>query len=188
MWAMKYGEWTMGQTEALLNKLGGIEVAHGILRGEIEVITKVVSFITHTFMVMVDETQTVEEAVKAGKFNWSDDDIVSANFSKPANGQKSEKEIVLFHFDKGMSSEAVIAAMDKAGYRPATILDILGLAVKEPDLQRKFPIVALGSVCGLAGVRRVAGLCGCARGSGLSLNYFDDVWHRGNYRFAAVRK
>ena len=31
----KYGEWTTGQTEALLNKLGGIEGAMKILRGEL---------------------------------------------------------------------------------------------------------------------------------------------------------
>lgn len=34
---MKYGDWSLGQTEALINKLGGQEVAEAILRGEKEV-------------------------------------------------------------------------------------------------------------------------------------------------------
>jgi hypothetical protein len=183
---MKYGNWTMGQTEALLNKLGGDEVAMGILRGTIEVITKLVSFITHTFMVMVDETQTVEELVKAEKFNWSND-IVSKNFPKPANGQKSEREIVLFHFNKGMFTKTIIAEMDKAGYKPATIWDLLGLAAKEPDLQRKFSITALGSICRIDGACLAAFLGGnsCERMMDLddiSIHWDDDC------RFAAVRK
>ena len=186
--AMKYGEWTMGQTEALINKLGGMDIALGILRGAIGMtVTMKVNFINHTFTVMVDETLSVEEAVKAGHFNWSNENITSVKFPKPAKGQKSEREVVLFQFDKNMSSEAVIVEMDKVGYKSATIWDLLGLAVKEPDLQRKFPVVALGSVCELLGFRRVAYLCGGSGARELGLFCFGSGWH-GNYRFAGVRK
>jgi len=182
----KYGDWTRGEDEALLNILGGVEVARGILRGAIEVITKVISFITK-FTVLVDETLSVEEAVKLGSFDRSNENITSVNFPKPASGQKLEKEVVLFHFGRNMSSEAVIAEMDKAGYKPATIWDLLGLAVKEPDLQRKFPILALGSVCRLNGHRRVAYLCESSGDRRLSLDYFGSDWS-GCFRFAGVRK
>ena len=36
----KYGDWTRGEDEALINKLGGLEVARGILRGELLVEVK----------------------------------------------------------------------------------------------------------------------------------------------------
>ena len=134
------------------------------------------NFITHTFTVLVDETLSVEEATRLGSFNWSNENITSANFPKPANGQNKEKEVVLFHFGRTMSSTAVIVEMDKAGCKPATIWDLLGLAKKEPDLQRKFPVVALGSVCRLRGGRLVAFLFGLSGVRRLLLGYFDSVW------------
>ncbi len=41
---MKYGTWTLGQTEALINKLGGAEFAIGILQGNVEIALRRVSF------------------------------------------------------------------------------------------------------------------------------------------------
>ncbi len=184
--AMKYGELTWGQTEALVNKLGGVDVVLGILRGVIEVVMKAVCFITHTFTVLVDETLSVEEAVKAGNFNWSNANITSANFPKPVNGTKSEKEVSLAYFGKNMSEEAVIAEVDKAGYRPTTTWEGLGLA-RKPDLQREFPIILLGSVCELDGDRRVTYLYGVAGSRGLDLGYLDDGFDA-RCRFAVVRK
>ena len=77
--------------------------------------------------------------------------------------------------------------MDKAGYKPATIWDLLGLAVKEPNLQRKFPIVAFGSVCGLNGKRDVAYLHEDGFRRELNPTWFGVGWSDG-YRFAGVRK
>ena len=36
--------------------------------------------------------------------------------------------------------------MDKAGYRPANLPELLSLGASQPELQRQFPIVAPGSV------------------------------------------
>lgn len=155
------------------------------LRGEM--VEKVVSYITATFTITVDETVSVEDAVKAGKFDWNNNNITSANFPKLANEQKSDKEIILFHFNKTMSSEVVIAEMDKAGYKPANILTLICLAVKEPDLQRKFPIVALGSVCRLVGDRLVPYLYERGSKRYLDLYFFGNDW-LDHYRFLAVRK
>jgi len=174
--------------EAIINKLGGEEGVAKFLRGEVElVVTKVINFITHTFTVLVNETLSVEKAVKEGKFDWVNDDIVSDNFPKLKDGKKSEKDVVLFHFNKDMSSEAVIAEMDKVGYKPASIWDLLGLAVKEPNLQREFPIVALGSVCKVDGHRDGPYLYRDSDGRYLDLHCFGDDWHDDD-RFAGVRK
>ena len=77
--------------------------------------------------------------------------------------------------------------MDKAGFKPATIWDLLGLAVKEPNLQRKFPVVALGSVCVLDGERHAPYLHEGGDGRGLVLGWFGGGWED-CYRFAGVRK
>ncbi|MFA5935146.1 MAG: hypothetical protein WC827_04665 [Candidatus Paceibacterota bacterium] len=184
---MKYGELNLGQIEALVNKLGGMDAVRNILSGVVEITTKVISYIVAVFTAMVDETVSVEDAVKTGKFDWSNDNITSANFPKITGGQKADKEVTIFHFNKTMTSEAVIAEMDKAGYKPANIWALIGLAVKEPDLQRKFPIVALGSVCELGGYRRVPYLYEGSSERNLGLLYFDDGWDD-RYRFLAVRK
>lgn len=156
------------------------------LRGEM--VEKIVSYIVAHFIVTVDETVFVEDAVKAGKFDWSEPKITSEKFPKLANGQKSDKEITLFHFNKTMfSSKAVIAEMDRVGYRPANIWELIGLAIKEPIIQRKFSIAALGSVCELDGYRRVPCLCEGRSGRILLLLYFDYDWDD-HYRFIAVRK
>ena len=142
------------------------------------------NFITHVFRVLVDETMTIEDAVKAGNFNRSNENITSERFPKPANGQKTEKEVVIFHFNKMMPSEAAIAEMDKAG----SIWVLLGLAIKEPDLQREFPIVALGSVCELNGNRYVAYLHkNFVAPRLLYLSCFSDTW-LDHCRFVGVRK
>jgi hypothetical protein len=40
---MKYGELNLGQVEAIVNKLGGIEGAMRLLRGELKVVCKTAS-------------------------------------------------------------------------------------------------------------------------------------------------
>lgn len=183
----KYGDWMRDEGEALLNKLGGIEIARNIIKGTVEVVTKVISYIVNTFTVLVDETLSVEEAIKLAKFDWFNDDITPKTFPKPKNGKKGDKEVAIFHFGKDISSEDAIAKMDEVGYRPASIWDLLGLAVKEPNLQRKFPIIALGSVCELNGLCRVAYLREVGGRRELDLVWFDEYWND-RCRFAGVRK
>ncbi|MCG2695058.1 hypothetical protein L6261_03190, partial [Candidatus Parcubacteria bacterium] len=85
------------------------------------------------------------------------------------------------------TSEQVIAEMDKVGYRPATIWELLALGIAQPNLQMEFPIIALGSLCVLGGERRVAGLYRDAVGRSLYLGWFGRDW-RDDCRFAGVRK
>jgi hypothetical protein len=153
-----------------------------------ESVSSLASLITYTFIILVDETKTVVKLVKEGKFDWSNDYISSKNFPKLAEGRKTLRETVIFHFGKSISSKQVIVEMDKAGYRPATIWELLGLALKEPDLQRKFSIIALGSTCYFDDLYHVAFLYersgGCRE---LSLCHFGNDWGADN-RFLGVHK
>lgn len=183
----KYGDWTRGEDEALLNILGGVEVDRNILKGTVKVVTEVISNIVNAFTVLVDETLSVEEAIKLGKFGWVNDDITSKTLPKLKDGKKGDKEVAIFHFGKDISSEDAIALMDKAGFKPATIWDLLGLAVKEPNLQRKFQVVALGSVCGRYDWRGAPCLDEDGVRRRLGLRWFDGDWNDSD-RFAGVRK
>ena len=137
----KYGDWTRGEDEALLNKLGGVEVARNILKGTVEVVTKVMSYIINTFTFLVDETISVEEAVKLGKFDWFNDDITSKTFPKAKDGKKENKETAVFHFNRSISSEDAITEMDKAGYKPATIGTCWVSLSKSRTFKGSFPLL-----------------------------------------------
>ena len=136
--------------------------------------------ITHTtFTVTVDETKTVEELVSEGGHDHHDWDglrINSKNFPRHENGAKSEKDIVLFHFGKKMTSGRIVGEMEKEGYRPATAHELLSLGIAHPELQREFPVVALGfPSISLWGRRAAYGHC------------FEHNW-AGCHRFAGVLK
>lgn len=156
------------------------------LRGEM--VEKVISYITDTFIVMVDETLSVEEAAKVGKFHLKNDSIItSEEFPKLAKGKKLDREIVLFHFTQEMVPKEIITEMNRAGYRPANIWELIALAVREPKLQIGLKVFALNSAGLLGGHFRVPCLCLYDSGRSLCLSYFNPGWD-GCYRFAAIHK
>jgi len=140
-----------------------------------------------TFKVLVDYTKSLEQMIKAGKYDLVNNDITSDHFHITGSGQK-EVEITLFHFNRGISSDGAIAEMKKAGYRPALVEELLVLGAAEKELQKQFPIVALGSVCRSSpdGYRNMPCLSWAGGGRGLGLNLFGDGWPE-DWRFSAVR-
>ena len=94
---------------------------------------------------------------------------------------------MLFHFNRSISSDDAIAEMDKAGYRPCLIEDLLSLGVAYKKLQKQFPIVALGSVWrNSPGTRYVPSLYWDGHGRFLYLSCSGRDWVA-DCRFAVVR-
>lgn len=146
----------------------------------------IVGKVHRVFKVVVDYSRDLGQMIAAGKYDWTDNDITADNFPVKGEGRQ-EREVALFHFNRVISSNDAIKEMASAGYRPATIEELLALGQVQPELQRQFPIVALGSVCrDPRGHRLVPYLCGSAVGRRLGLLCFDADWVE-RYRFAAVR-
>ena len=140
-----------------------------------------------TYPVMIDYADTFEQRLASGRYDWKNDDINKKNFPVKGDGTV-ERALELAHYGKNMSTDAVLAAIDATGYRPATIEELLAFGAKYPDLQREFPIVALGSVWrGWGGNRGVACLYGGDAGRGLHLDWLESDWSE-HYRFLVVRK
>ena len=139
-----------------------------------------------TLLVEVDGTKTIKQLIADGKYDWKNSDVNQKNYPI-ANTTKRTTEIELFHFNRTTSSDEAKKEMDKAGFRPATIKELLTLGSSNPELQRQFPIIALGSVCRLGFVRFVACLRVGGSGRELDLDYLASDWGD-YYRFAAVRK
>jgi len=140
-----------------------------------------------TYKVTVDYGQSLDTMITAGRYDWKNGDINDQNF--PISGRRtSETEIALFHFNKGMSTDAVLAELDKRGFRAATLPELLALGADQPELQRQFPIIALGSVWrDPIGIRCVAYLDGSGAERYLNLYWYGRDW-KDICRFAAVRK
>lgn len=163
--------------EASLNGLSGVD------RDEVR---KLYGLSPKTLRIVVDYSLSLEQMIAAGKYDWKNDDITAKRFPLKGNG-KVELEPKLFYFGRDMSSDNVIAEMDKEGFRPCTIEELLAIGEQHPELQRKFPLVALGSVSEINGDHDVAYLHRDDSGRYTNLDWFDSDWDDFD-RFPAVRK
>ncbi len=142
-----------------------------------------------TYTVTVDLDKKLKAMIEAGRYDWTNSDITDKHFPIEGSGQ-SQVEIILRHYDKVMSTDAVLADLDQNGLRPATIAELLALGAdpKTRDLQREFPIIALGSVWQrLYGYRYCPYLYRNGSKRHLRLDWIVSDW-REICRFAAVRK
>ena len=139
------------------------------------------------FRLQVNYDLNVKEAIKAGKYDWENDDINDKNFLSKRSGS-ALIDIRLVHFNKDMSFEDVLKELNKMGLRPVELPELLALGAECPAEQRKYPVVALGSVWrSWDGNRYVAYLYGHGGKRGLGLDDSGDGWD-GHCRFAAVCK
>ena len=139
-----------------------------------------------TYLVTVRKDRTLVQMIEAGKYDWVNSDITSERF--PDIGPDGEYELVLVHFNRVVSTEEALAEIRRRGLDPATLVQLLALGENFPDVQRQFPVIALGSCCVLSGGYRCSP---CLSVSGhrrrLNLDWLGDGWH-GDCRFLAFRK
>ncbi|MDD4412370.1 MAG: hypothetical protein PHR00_01870 [Patescibacteria group bacterium] len=136
----------------------------------------------------VDYSLSIKEAVKAGNYNWVNKYITADNYPVlPGEEGQKDLKFVLVHYNREMSSDNAIAEMNNK-LRPATAREFFSFCAKYPDLQRQFPITALGQQwVNIDGFRKV--LCSVRYDSdrGLDLISFGYDWP-GYYRFLFVCK
>ena len=117
-----------------------------------------------------------------GNYEWKNDRSCAEIDQTPG-----ERIMLVKHFGRNTTSEANIVEMDKLGYRPATHLEAYAFARANPELQRHFPIIALGSSALSGGNRYVAVLSGGPVRRILDFHWFGGEWSSDS-RFLAVRK
>ncbi len=137
--------------------------------------------------IFVDYTRPLADLIKAPGFDWVNSDITEKHFPI-TNRPNGDVEMKIFHFNRDMGSDEAIREMEKRGYRPAELPEALAYAKANPDEQRKYPILILGSVWRhWDGRRDFPYLWDGGSGRRLSLDWFDDEWRSG-CRFLACRK
>ncbi len=152
-----------------------------------DVLAEIIQREENVYTLTINYSRSVEDGVKAGEYDWSNKEITSSHFPNEEIGIK-KVSIELVHFGRDIEANEVLSELDKMNLRPAILKELLTLGEKHPDLQRKFSIIALGSIGhGLIGEDSCAYLNGDGSGRGLHLHWvssgrFDEC------RFAAVRK
>lgn len=144
---------------------------------------------TLTISVPYAGSQTIARLLKTGKYDWTNESTTDRNF--PAGDKSGEEtvELSLVHFGRTFQNgDEVIRALDEAEFIPALPAHLLALGAAKPDLQRQFPIAALGQTwTDPDGCRHVVALDGHAYERYVDLGWVEDVWHE-DWRFLAVRK
>jgi hypothetical protein len=145
--------------------------------------------LTDHYHLTVDYGQSLEQMIAAGRYDWANSDITAQRFSITGEGT-TPVEARLFHFERYLSSSDAVAAITaddlENPWEPAQIEHLLSFGAAHPEEQRRYPIVALGSVAEIRGHRFVPGLYGSGVECDLYLpSWFSDWGDR--YRFLAVR-
>ena len=137
--------------------------------------------------VVVDYSRSLAQMIRGGNYDSFNSDITPKHFPVSGRG-RHEVSVVLLRFNREMKPDEVITEMDQQDYRPAAIEELLALGEAYPNLQRKFLIVALGSILRTSNGNRCAP-CLSGRMNERRLNFFwlENVWFS-NYRSLAVRK
>ena len=117
-----------------------------------------------------------------GNYEWRPHSSCAKIDQSPGN-----RVMLLKHFGRITTSKKNIAEMDNLGYRSATHLEAYAFAKANPELQRQFWIVALGSFTLDGDNQFIAVLYSDSDGRILNHTWFDSEWDSGN-RFLFVRK
>ena len=136
--------------------------------------------------ITVDYAQSLEQMIADGNYDWKNDDITAKRFPLVGEG-KVELKPHLIHFNRVIGSDDVEKELETMGKRPGKIEELFAFGKTYPEVQRKFPILALGSVAEWAGNRSVSVLGGHGSKRRLYLPWRSGGWY-GYYRFLAFDK
>lgn len=178
-----FDEKTNGWNKAIVQKMGGVEIADAFLRGEY-VLTKISQAIRNTITVV--SNLTLEQRIALGKYGWRNSDI-NEKRSPHDVATIGEWEYDLYHPNRDISSEDAVVGAEVDGWIVAKAEHLLSFGESFPEEQRKYPIIALGSVCGVGDGRHVLGLWVDGSGRRLVLRCWSDDWDS-RVRFLRVRK
>lgn len=156
-------------------------------------------------------SSTIEEMVPPYRYGCGYEDTISGMLEKmgredkryceskdviskdsPVTRQSGKVEGQLVYFSYPVSSDEVIEEMDKKGFRPAEFQELLAFGVQHPEEQKKYYIIALGSLFidpwnNNLSVFELGGRVDPGSARYLSYGRFRSTFNQDYYRFLAVR-
>ena len=183
---------TRGEENAILKMIGDTAKVRKILAGELKIQLLSTSAEAVVVPTDVDQFMTVnpdlafEDRITRGNYGWRNSDLTEKKFLVTAD-QVGEWEWKLFHFNRRISSEDAFGLIQEDGFEPGQIGHILTFGEINPEEQRKYPIIGLGSVAEVLLDRFVPVLWYDDDRRGLCLSWFDRDWGD-RCRFLGVRR
>lgn len=129
---------------------------------------------------------TILERIALGVYDWKSEDITGKRFPHDA-ATVGEWEFDLFYPNCSISSEDAVSRAEVDGWTVAKAEHLLAFGQAFPEEQRKFPIIALGSVYSVFSGRYVLALWSDDGKRGVVLDGWGVGWGS-NYRLLRVRK
>ena len=139
------------------------------------------------YPVVVDYEMNLEEVVREGRYSRVNPNINSKNFPPTRKG-KVALNIVLIHLGRRISPKAALDELERIGYRPADLLELLVFGARYPDVQMEFCVVSLSTWENPNGYRYITQLFGCHIDYRAVFFHSFRLWCELNWRFAAIRK
>ena len=99
----------------------------------------------NSYPVIVNYGLSLEEMIRAGKYDYVDPNITTDYFSVEGEGIKKVM-LELICFNRRISSDDALSEFDKCKRRPAIIEELLAFGAKYPELQGQSMTIALGSI------------------------------------------
>jgi len=153
----------------------------------------------NSYSVLLDATRSLADLVALGRYDWVNSDITAEHFPVKSQGKRNVRVELWWpnrYFNNGDEVIAELAKLNDElakenasySYRFAFIEELLALGASQPELQRQFPIAALGSIWLVSDpFRRFAFLDRGGAGRVLGLFGVGLVFD-GSWRFALVRE
>lgn len=148
----------------------------------------------NAYVVLVNYDLPHQKQIETGKFDWItnyDNKLIRKNSTEhlvPVPNGEIEQRLTLLHLDRYAKTKEVLAEMEKLNLRPTSSHETLAFAAAHPDVQRKFPLIGLGSVwVDSDGYRVSLYLCRFSDKRDLGLRLYGREW-RDRCHFLAIRK
>jgi hypothetical protein len=137
-----YAVWTMIGLGDNSRRESGVErKEHTSLAGNVEY-----TVLEERYPITLDAEVTLEGLLKAGNYDMHIGDPSEARQMFNADTSIHDAVLKLIGFECSCAVEHICEVMEKGGYRPATLRELLALGAQYPDLQRQRILVALGSL------------------------------------------
>lgn len=134
----------------------------------------------------VDYDRSLAGQIAAGGYEHANAFLTEALFPVRGHG-RADVHATLVCLGRAASTAEVLAELELPGLRLGGIAELLALGAARPELQRSFPIVALGSAASYpSGYRRIPFLWGSPRVRLLDLRWDEHSWGP-NIRFLTTR-
>lgn len=128
----KYNELSLGQIEAIINKLGHVYGAMQFLEGKTQVVPVIEK--THKYTIRVGDGRSAKELLDAGKYDTVDPSILQSveNGNVSMDSEDKEMELTAVYIEGWITKEVVLEEFKQLGLELPTLEQALRFREKHP--------------------------------------------------------